>query len=186
MDDVVGGYGATTVLHETSFEVHRNAVDHDHRAQRRGQVHGDQGDLRDGPGAFGPRLVRRRRHRRSQSDRAAATWHQLRAARSQRVPEDVGAGQPRARRGEPGRPVAHPRSGRTASPSNCSRCCAQGRQAGRHAERRRAEDAGDRPSDVARTAPAAHRRAVDRAVTDPGAAGLQRAARSSAIAEPPC
>ena len=26
MDAVVGGYGATTVLHETSFEVHRNAL----------------------------------------------------------------------------------------------------------------------------------------------------------------
>ena len=26
MDAVVGGYGATTVLHETSFDVHRNAL----------------------------------------------------------------------------------------------------------------------------------------------------------------
>ena len=79
-----------------------------HRAQRRRQVDRPQGDLRHAQGAIGQHPVRRRGPGRAHPGRAAAAGHQLRPPGPQHLPEDDGPGQPRARRGEPPRPVAHP------------------------------------------------------------------------------
>ena len=122
MDAVVGGYGSTTVLHETSFEVYRNALT---------TIIGPNGAGKSTAikAIFGMLRVRSGHVWYDDDDivglepgRVAAAGHQLRPPGSQRVPEDVGAGQPRARRGEPRQPVAHPPNGSPASPSSCSRC----------------------------------------------------------------
>ena len=98
--------------------------------------------------------------------------HLLRAAGAQHLSRAVGAAQSRARRRR-GAEGLRSRAAHAGGDGALSRAAPQGQRPGLHALRRRAEDAGDRPRAAARAQADADRRALDRAVADPGGGAVR-------------